>query len=138
MLRRERPAVHLVREHDILAKRLIDGEAPLVALLDSALDSAVEPGEEDLDGALPHTRLLEQRPQRRPGPAGCSDRLEQPRLAHWPRIELGAAVPGALHRHGQLDTRPLLELRQPERELPLPAHREAPAGRVDVGHVVVD
>ena len=42
MLRRERRAVHLVGEQDVVAQRLREREAALVELRLAALDAAVE------------------------------------------------------------------------------------------------
>ena len=42
VLRRERPAVDLVGEHDLVAQRLVELQAACVVVLDLALDAAVE------------------------------------------------------------------------------------------------
>ena len=72
-------------------------------------------------------------------PARSADRLEQPRLAHDVRLDMRAAVPGALHRHGQLDRRPRAQLVQRERQGPLDeaVDLEPPGRNVDVRDVVV-
>ena len=138
MLRRQRRAVHLVREQDLVAQCLLERNRALESLLLPALDPAVEPGEQHLDGAPGQPGLLEQRPERRTRPARCPDRLREPRLADRPRLEPRAPVPGALHRDRELDTGPPPELVQSEGELPLPADAQAPDGAVHVGDVVVD
>src|ERR1051325_6687462 len=97
VLRRERLAVHLVGEQQVVAERFPEREAALVALLDVAVDAPVEAGEEHLDGPLPNARLFEQRPQRGAGPARGADGLEQPGLAHGARIEAGAGAGGPPH-----------------------------------------
>ena len=48
VLRQQRRAVHLVGEQDVFAERLVDAEAPLVVVLDLALDAAVETGEDEV------------------------------------------------------------------------------------------
>jgi hypothetical protein len=45
MLRRERGAVHLVREQDLVAKGVGDRKAALVVVLDLLLDPAIGTGE---------------------------------------------------------------------------------------------
>jgi len=46
VLRRQRRAVHLVREHGV--PRVVEPETALVLLLDLLLETAVDPGEDDL------------------------------------------------------------------------------------------
>ncbi len=106
MLGRERRAVQLVGQENLLAQRFLEWQAALEGLFLPALDAAVEPGEEHLDRAVGHAGLLQQRAQRRASPASGADCLEQPRLADGPRFQTGAAVAGALHRRGHLHRGP--------------------------------
>ena len=106
MLRRQRDAVHLVREERVSSGQdLGERDAARVVLLLPSFDASVETGEEDIARALRDTGFLEQACDRRPAPARSAHRLEQPRLAHDVRFDERAAVPGALHRDGRLDRR---------------------------------
>ena len=60
VLRRKRTAVHLVGEDRAGAECLRHGEAPLVALLELALHTPVEPAEDDVDRVAREARLLEE------------------------------------------------------------------------------
>ena len=128
MLREQRPAVHPVGEEDVVAERLVERKAALVLLLLAALDAAVEPAEDHLDGVVVEPGLGEDRRERRPRPGTGADRLGEPRLADRPRVgEERAPVPGALHRHLELDRRPRAQIveRQGERPLDAPVDRRA-------------
>ena len=140
MLRRERLAVDRVCEQDLVAHRVLQRQAPLVRVLDVALDPAVEAGENDLARRRGHACLLEDRRERRARPLGGADRLAQPRLAERARREQRTAVAGALERHGQRPCRPGLQFVQRERQRPLdqPADVEAPGRGIDRGDVEVD
>jgi hypothetical protein len=59
VLRRQRRAVHLVREQNLVAKRLLERERTLERLLLPALDPAVETGEEHLDSTVGQTGFFE-------------------------------------------------------------------------------
>jgi hypothetical protein len=61
VLRRQRPAVQGVGEQHLVAHRLGERKRALVVLLHVALDTAVEPGEDDLHRVVGDTGLLEQR-----------------------------------------------------------------------------
>ena len=89
MLRRKRLAVDLVGEEHLGPERLVEREASLVRVLELALDAAVEPREEHLDGAVLDAGLLEQRRERRPRPLGVADRLLEPGLAQRARVRAG-------------------------------------------------
>ena len=129
VLRRQRSAVHLVRENGAALECLVNRQAALVALLDVALHAAVEAAEDDVDRVGPDPCLLEQGRERHPGPPSGADRLGQPRLADRPRLEQRAAVAGALHRRGQLDpwARTKLVEAQRRRSLDRAADLEPPA-----------
>src|SRR5207244_3050468 len=112
----------------------------LVALLVPALLAAVEPGEDDVDRALPRARLGEQRRERRPAPATGADRLLEPRLADDVRVDPRAPVAGALHGRDELDLLAGLQLgeRERQRTLHVAADLEPPRRSVDRRDVVVD
>jgi hypothetical protein len=76
----------------------------------------VDTGEADVDGVRADPGLAQQRGQRRAGPLGAADGLEQPGLADRPRLEPGPAVAGALEQHPRGDGRPLHQVVEPERE----------------------
>ncbi len=140
MLRRQRGAVHLVREDGAALECLVHRQAALVALLDVALDPAVEASEDDVDCIAREPRLLEQGRERHASPPGGPDRLHQPRLADRPRLEQRAAVAGALHRRGQIDPWAHAELVEAERQRTLDGapDLEPPRFRLDERDVVVD
>ena len=108
MLRRQRRAVHLVCEHGV--PRVVEPETALVLLLDLLLETAVEPGEDDLRSVVERRGLLQQRRQRYASPSRSSDGLVQPRLAARARIQSGSAVPSAFHRDGKRDPGPSPDL----------------------------
>ena len=139
MLRRERHAVDLVREERVAGEHLGERDAARVVLLLLALDAAVEAGEEDVGRAVGDAGFLEQAGDGRAAPARRADRLEQPRLADDVRLDVRAAVAGALHRHRRLDGRARANLveRERERALDETVDLEPPRRRVDVGDVVV-
>ena len=138
MLRRQRLAVHLVGEQHLVAERLLERQRRWKACSTSALDAAVEPGEEHLDRAVRDADLVEQRPQRRAGPTSGADGLEQPRLADRSRLEPRPAVPGALHRHGELGPRAALAApRAPSESSRSPPTHEPPGVGLDGRDVVV-
>ena len=85
MLRRQRLAVHLVCEQHLFAQSILQREAPLVHMLDAALDTAVESGEDDLGSVSRQPCLMKQRRQRRARPLGRADSLHEPRLAERSR-----------------------------------------------------
>ena len=140
MLRRERLAVDLVGEEHLGTARLVERKAPLVRVLDLALDAAVEAGEEHLDGAVLDPGFLEQRRERRARPLRVADRLVDPRLAERARRVARPAVARALERDGDARLRPLLQLFERERDRPrdVPAEVELPARDVHVRDVEVD
>ena len=92
VLRRKRLPVDLVGEEDLVALRLGDREAPLVGVLDVALDAAVEPAEDDLLRLRGEAGLLEERRERRARPLGRAD---------------GAPSHGWLIGRGSISARPL-------------------------------
>ena len=132
-------AVHLVREDRVTREQLGERHAPLVRLRLPTIDTAIEPGEENLDRVVLHARVSQHAGDGDPAPAGGADRLQQPRLAHDVRLDVRATVPGALHRHGDLPRRPSAQLVERERELPVDqaADLETPRRRVDLGDVEV-
>ncbi len=140
MLRRERRPVQLIGENAPRARRLVEREAPLVALLDLALHAPIEPGEDDIDRRASRNRLREQRRELDSPPQPRPDRPGQPRLADRPRLEERTAVPGALHRRRELDRRARAKLVERERERPLDgaAQLEPPGRGIDQRNVVVD
>src|SRR5437870_3761351 len=70
VLRRERLAVDRIGEEDLVAHGLRQAEAPLVVLLDATLHTAIQAGEDGLDGAVERPGFFEQRSQRRACPLG--------------------------------------------------------------------
>ncbi len=139
MLRRQRLAVDLVREERVAAEKLVERQAPLVHLLLPAVDAAIEAGEERFDRAVPDTRVLEHRGDADASPARGSDGFEEPGLAEDVRLDVHASVPGALHRHGNLDSRPRAEVveREGDRSFDQAADLEPPRRSVDVRNVEV-
>jgi hypothetical protein len=137
VLGEQQSAVHGVGEHDLLAPRLVEGEAALVVLVLAALDTAIEPAEEHLDGAV-RARLLEQAAQRDAGPLRGPDGLQQPRLAERAGGEQRAAVACALERDGARDGGPRAQVVERQRELAAAADLQAPRRRIDDRDVVVD
>ena len=139
MLRRQRLAVQLVGEEHVVTERFGDREAPLEGLLDLALEPAVEAGEQDFHGRGIQPGLLEKRPQRRPAPLARADRLDEPRLAEWTRVEQGPAVAGALHCHPSPNRGPSADV--VEREVELTGDEstdpQPPPSRVDARNVVM-
>ena len=79
----------------------------------------------------PTPASLEERRERRAGPLGGADRLDEPGLADRPRLESGAAVAGALERHRQRCARARAEVVQRERERPLDVARRSRRRHVD-------
>ena len=140
VLRRQRHAVDLVREERIASEQHLEGKAPLVDLLLTALDTAVEAGEQRIGRAGRDACLLEQLRDAHSAPASGPNCLEKPRLAHDVRFDVHAAVARALHRHGDLDGRARAEVveRQRERALDEPADLQPPRGGIDLRDVVVD
>jgi hypothetical protein len=139
VLGRKGRAVQLVHEHDLVAKRLREGETPFEALFDVAFDAAVETREEHLDGVVERARFLEEWAEWRAAPFARSDGFKNPRHARRTWLEPCAAVAGALHRHTSSLHRPRANV--VERELELVAHASAdaqpPAVRIDDGDVEV-
>ena len=140
MLRWERRTVQLVREDASGVPGRVERQAPLVALLDLALDAAVETREDDLDGPLRRDGRVEQGREGDAAPEPRADRLRQPRLADRPRLEQRPTVPRALHRDGELDRRQAAQVVEPERRRLVDgaADLELPGDRVDERDVVVD
>jgi hypothetical protein len=87
VLRRQLATVHLIRQDDIGAHRLLDRKAARIRLPDSALDAGVGAGEHHFDGVLVNAGLGQQVRERNPGPLRRSHALEPPRLAQRPRMQ---------------------------------------------------
>jgi hypothetical protein len=140
VLRRERLAVDLVGEEHLRPARLVEREAPLVRVLDLALEPAVEAGEEHLDGAVLDPGLLEERRERRSCPLCVPDRFVEPRLAERAGREARPAVPGALEGDRDARLRALLDLVQRKRDgvRDRASELQLPTGDVDVRDVEVD
>ena len=139
MLRRERRAVHLVREQHLGAMRVHQREAALVRLLDAALQAVVEAGEDDLDGVVGDAGFRQEPAQRRPAPDRRAHGLLEPGLADDVGLDERPAVAGALHRHGRLHRRAGAKLlqRQRQRRRHEPVHLQRVRGLLDGGDVVV-
>ncbi len=140
MLRLERLAVHLVRQHHLRASRLGDREAPPVLLVLVTLDPFIHAPEDEFDDIVLEARLLEHGPQGRAGPLGRPDRLGEPRHTQRARRQASPPVAGALEGDGKRPcrARPDVGERELERSPDPPAHPEPPARGIDVGDVPVD
>src|SRR5438445_691910 len=103
VLRRERSAVHRVRDEHVVRERVRDRQRALERDLARELlrCAAVRPAEEDLPRARPQVRPLEQRPQGNARPLRGPDGAEPPLLAGDLRLEVRAAVARAFERHGE-------------------------------------
>src|SRR6202035_4154639 len=137
---RQRLSVDRIGEKDLIAGGFRQGQAALVLLLDATLDPPIQPGEPDINGAVQRSRGLQQRPQRRPRPLRGPDSLEQPWLAERARRKVGAAVPGAFHRHRPGHRRPSLEVveRQGQRGTHVSPHDELPLRRINAWNIEMD
>src|SRR6185312_17497284 len=92
VLGRKRLPIDLVGEKDLVALRLGDRKAPLVGVLEVALDAAVEAAEDDLLRLGGEAGLLEERRERRAGPLGGADGALEPGLAQRPLLHQRASV----------------------------------------------
>ena len=101
MLGRERAPVDRIREQHFGAHRVLKRQAALVVLVDAALHATVEPGEDDVDGAVQHAGFFKDRSQRRPRPFGGADCFAEPGLTHRPWMQARAAVACAFECHSK-------------------------------------
>ena len=126
----------------LVSHRLVHGQRALVGLLHLALDRRGRgPANATSIASVTHARLLEESAERRAGPLGGADRLEQPRLADRPRLVEHPAVARALERDRLRDARPdaeVVEVESSSRSTDPSTQREPPRRGVDLGDVVVD
>jgi len=95
--RREREAVHFVREKRVAREGVADREAALVCLLLPTFDAPVESGEDGLDCAVEDSGLLEQLGDPDAAPPRSADRFEEPRLADDMGLDVPPTVTGPPH-----------------------------------------
>ena len=117
-----------------------DRERALVGLRLAPFDPRVEGAEQELDRALLHAGLVQQRGERRAAPLRGANRLREPRLAHRTRLEQRAAVAGALEGDRPVHARSRTKVIEGERERAVhrTANLQAERVRVDRRDVVVD
>ena len=100
MLRRQRLAVHLIDQQDLVAHRFADRETALVKLNLFAFDALIEAGKNNLDSGATEAGVLQDSSERRARPFGVTDRFEKPWLADAAGREKSSAVAGTLHGDG--------------------------------------
>ena len=136
MLRRQRSAVHGVRNQNLLAHRLVQRQAAREVMLDAVVEAAIGAVEDDLLDAIAQPGPLQQPGERHAGPLGSRDAFLQPGHRRVTGRDLAAAVAGALQSgaYGQAVFRSELGERHGKGPLHQAADAEAPAlvGRRDI------